>query len=1407
MTSFPLVVVGIAVDDSEDNVEGYSVDGKLEPAHDDKARPHPTLQTQGWDSSFRHTLASILPETSAFPLVKRLVLVPPQTPSPSSRQGTPARRSSAPRKGSSTGSQTVVRAPLDGGDNWVARLLGELVGEVFGELGELAASLESPAGMNILSGTLLPSLSSAMPSPSHPQSPASPVTAARSRPQSANSSSSRPPSLVHTNSLPVVPSSPHGAGRTLTPGGRPTAIQNPSAPPIQASAIAPSPSPAQTSSNPFRRSGVLSSPFNRSSSANANASANVAAALAKDIAGMAKYTTAPLAGIAGGRLLKLLGDMYLLTGMYGDAIKCYDDGAERARSVGDVLWEALAREGRAVAGVGEAWEGRDGSNLCTPFPTSPIPVEILSHYFSALACLSRSPLPFPPTQILSPTPQTASGSFQIGGRFSGPQIGTGEGLLAYLYSSLCLRISHFVLLIFAAGGWGSIALSSLISHTMPRSFPPLPENPSDLSALRKRRLLLNQLASQSHLTRTSILGHAEAALGAYKRAMTKTEQLATYVEVVWIARWLDLERKEAAATRQLASLLVQVITEGREESKRLASQLSTDTDVGKDDSGIGLGLPGSSNDSRSLRRRESAEGNASIISLFERACHVFGVDLLSLDVEPKIPTIIQTGREADTPSFGWPDLQVELLKEGIAMVEALPDHAAVIRFCLSALKALHTHLTPSNQSQLVKLYPKALSIIRRRAIDFDGIPWWIPGRIVLSVEISSLSVNKMPFEHSRTEISSSDKKEGRKDPFLYNPRLKGPGVGKTTLVANEQVDVYVTLQNVFSFDLEIQDISLLTDGVPFVTTPLPIMLPSSSVQTVRVTGMAPSAGPLQIKGVNVRLMDGSSAEILLPVADAAGSKRDSKRRSHILADAARTKRQGLEARNSLLLSADGLPALPTQQDEHKWLECQIVEEQPLLWIKQTSLTHGTVMLYNGEKSIIRITLENSSSVPVDFVKLSFEDSVSREAQVVVAEGELSPEQAYEVDYDTLNRPVFSWDSPGDLVIPPGGRTVLMVYCLGKVGCVDGSIRIDYGYVNRKEEGASSTFYTRRLTFPMLFTVYHTLECYSLDVVRLPRPKSSQLTDKEEGSANGPTSPPAFSTSADDDLQRALAQTDDRDVLFCINIRNVYSVPFEVALGAAETSDESTKPLVVTRLVPPGATERLVLPIRRQGLTQEERSRAIPSLTGRQYVVQKGKRSEAELARTRETFWFREHLLQLVEISWREPGSLRSGTLSLRDQALAPAQLDAFRLDELAVSLTVEPRHKNTLQAMDFVDLRINVANNLERPLRPYVRLEAIPTSSNDNSWTSPAPPPAPRRVSSLPATPVPVAKTVAFDGVLDAALPLLQPGESASHVVGAVLLASGTYNFRAAAEEIVPPSPIPPTVCFSPSVAVNVASN
>ena len=90
------------------------------------------------------------------------------------------------------------------------------------------------------------------------------------------------------------------------------------------------------------------------------------------------------------------------------------------------------------------------------------------------------------------------------------------------------------------------------------------------------------------------------------------------------------------------------------------------------------------------------------------------------------------------------------------------------------------------------------------------------------------------------------------------------------------------------------------------------------------------------------------------------------------------------------------------------------------------------MLIEGS-SVIRLVLENSSSTPVDLIKLSFDDSTAREAQAVIAEGELAPEHAYELDWDQIKRPALTWENPTETTIPPGGRATLLVKCLGKVG--------------------------------------------------------------------------------------------------------------------------------------------------------------------------------------------------------------------------------------------------------------------------------------------------------------------------------------------------------------------------------------
>jgi hypothetical protein len=86
------------------------------------------------------------------------------------------------------------------------------------------------------------------------------------------------------------------------------------------------------------------------------------------------------------------------------------------------------------------------------------------------------------------------------------------------------------------------------------------------------------------------------------------------------------------------------------------------------------------------------------------------------------------------------------------------------------------------------------------------------------------------------------------------------------------------------------------------------------------------------------------------------------------------------------------------------------------------------------RSVIRLTLENVSAFPVDFLKLTFEDSTVAPVRQILADGDLSISERYEIEYDLLRRPVFHWRSreePNN--IKPGQKVVLNIGCLGKVG--------------------------------------------------------------------------------------------------------------------------------------------------------------------------------------------------------------------------------------------------------------------------------------------------------------------------------------------------------------------------------------
>lgn len=86
------------------------------------------------------------------------------------------------------------------------------------------------------------------------------------------------------------------------------------------------------------------------------------------------------------------------------------------------------------------------------------------------------------------------------------------------------------------------------------------------------------------------------------------------------------------------------------------------------------------------------------------------------------------------------------------------------------------------------------------------------------------------------------------------------------------------------------------------------------------------------------------------------------------------------------------------------------------------------------RSTIRITLENVSPLPIDYLNLTFDDSTMGLAQQALLEGELSVFDTYETEYDLVHRQVLTWDAEnGKIEIPPGKMMTMTVNCFGKAG--------------------------------------------------------------------------------------------------------------------------------------------------------------------------------------------------------------------------------------------------------------------------------------------------------------------------------------------------------------------------------------
>jgi hypothetical protein len=225
----------------------------------------------------------------------------------------------------------------------------------------------------------------------------------------------------------------------------------------------------------------------------------------------------------------------------------------------------------------------------------------------------------------------------------------------------------------------------------------------------------------------------------------------------------------------------------------------------------------------------------------------------------------------------------------------------------------------------------------------------------------------------------------------------------------------------------------------------------------------------------------------------------------------------------------------------------------------------------------------------------------------------------------------------------------------------GTIQISYSHVQKESLTSSDVFYTRQVLYPVLVTVYNTLECHGMDIL----PFSSAEAAQEIHGLDGP-----------DDKERESwkrllegVREDGEWCLFTVDVRNTYGMPFEVTFERGQEgqyahrnpiafySDNPAFPSDSCQVnnSPRGARVDLavrslsadssmplncflcsiILPVKRFLLPESQTDKPIPTLSDRQFVVSKSKLTKREEKHQKELFWYREELFKRVKGRWRE----------------------------------------------------------------------------------------------------------------------------------------------------------------------------
>ncbi|KAI6785048.1 Transport protein particle subunit-like protein [Emericellopsis cladophorae] len=809
---------------------------------------------------------------------------------------------------------------------------------------------------------------------------------------------------------------------------------------------------------------------------------------------------------------------------------------------------------------------------------------------------------------------------------------------------------------------------------------------------------------------------------------------------------LGFQRKKAMVIRELVSVLIAGLVEAR---TRGAADAGVHPAAGL----VSL-APGS--DPRSGVALDVGHGDIEygIEAFLELLCRSYGI--VALDQSRKITdsdsSIVRDSDEAIVARihgqsasrfFGFTGIKLNILRACINFAEALPDFNGVLKFSSDLLRTAGSGVAPGarkedsspiifaeEQARFASNIARTWSLAQQLGIQDCEAEYW-DEFLVRGIKLEPLPSIKAPIPHAHSALpgASAGRASQDVDPFIYNPFLKKPEeVAQDLLVAGDMATFRINLQNTYDTEVDIESIQVETDGATFEAMPSSTRLGPNRTQLMKLHGRPMEAGQVKITGAIVKVR--GCRERRFPIFTQPW---------HPVRDA-KSKVKGVAGLEESLQPIKR----PGPQLSPESLGLTVIEAQPLVSVKSTSLSQASVMILEGERQIFSVTLQNMSATPVDFMLFSFRDSTQEPLKAALANRDASPAELHEYELILMKKQALRIPKGTQTrFIEAGGEATFEFEILGKPGLTHASIQVDYTYLGKPREEVTEQFYTRQASLDLTITVNGSLELPRADILPLNEAIPSAFWAKF--GKGEPASPEDY-------------------CLLSLDVRNIWP-----SLMSVHIQDDDG--LLVDDAILPGNTNRVLVPVRRVFL--EDPHAAIPSLNpaqNKQFVVSSTTISPEAERDNREAFWYRERMLDRLRATWTTTkGATRSGTLELRNIRFNPRMVEAIKVDEIGMDMSIqqpdgldEPRMTYTHEAFTF---KVRVTNRTSRPISPIIRI--MPALCHRSKHVA-----------------LDLTRKLAWNGTLQRVLPNLQGHESTDILLGMTALTRGQYELATTVEEL-----------------------